>query len=195
MLQLPSLLPFVPQRPDTAMRLCLSIQLAASGTGGVIGRETNSSTSLQPVSCVCMQTHLHLGGPCVCGALLPEGTTLLRASVVPLPAVPSPFPWVLMQGPSAATFEKSQQHESFLLYFHNPFFSKSLTATPNQIPLRPSIPRSHQSHKTQGIPIHGFWPTYRTYNFYGHFKLSSVHFKADSSKRRRVWILFVTCIQ
>lgn len=118
--------------------------------GWVTEKETNSSTALQPVSCVCMQTHLHLGGPCVCGALLSEGTipycVLLscRCQLCPLNS------YVSLCKVSVQPCGRKLSSESILLCFHNPFCYKSLTATPNQTPLSQAYPEvtSLIKHKT-----------------------------------------------
>lgn len=149
-------------------------------------KQQHSSSASELCVHVCMQTHLHLGGPCVCGALLSEGTipccVLLscRCQLCPLNS------YVSLCKVSVQPCGRKLSSESILLYFHNPFCYKSLTATPNQTPLRSSISRSHQPYKAEDIPISGFQLTYQTYNFYRQFKLSSVYFKEDSSKRRHM---------
>lgn len=149
--------PFSLQRPDTAMRLCLSIQLAASGGGGGGGgghregdKQQHSSSASELCVHVCMQTHLHLGGPCVCGALLSEGTipccVLLscRCQLCPLNS------YVSLCNVSVQPCGRKLSSESILLCFHNPFCYKSLTATPNQTPLSQAYPEvtSLIKHKT-----------------------------------------------
>lgn len=133
-----------------------------------------------------MQTHLHLGEPCVCGALLSEGTILCCVLLSCLCQLCPLSSHVSLCKVSVQPFERKLSSENVLLYFHNPFFSKSLTATPNQTPLRSSTSKSHQPYNAQDLPIRGFQLTYQNYNFYRHFKLSNVHFKEDSFKRKHV---------
>lgn len=118
--------------------------MAASGMGES-RRWTNCSTALQPVS-LCVRVHTDTSAPCraLClwSPITRRHVSLLCATVVPLPAVLPPFLYVLMQGLSTAVLEVSWHCETVLLYFHNVLFSfQSLTATPNQAPLRSIKPR------------------------------------------------------
>lgn len=104
---------------------------------------------------MCMQTHLHLAGPCVCGALLPEGTFLCS---VPLLCLCQLYSLLSHTSLCTVSAQSCLRHcETVLLYFHNMFFSfQSLTATQNQAHLRSIKPRSLQPYKAQEVLLCGF---------------------------------------
>ena len=137
----------------------LSFQTAASGTGEIMGRDKpQHSSSASECVCVCMQTHLHLAGPCVCGALLPEGTFLCCVPLLCLCQLCSLLSHTSLCRVSAQPCSRYlgtvRLFCSISIMRSSPL--QSLTATPNQAPLRSISPRRLQPYKAQELPICGF---------------------------------------
>jgi len=122
-----------------------SFQAAASGTEGQAAAPLLSQSA-------CVRVRADTPAPCPACSLWSPITSshvpLLRATLVPLPAVLPPSPGDLMQGLSTATFEVAWCCGTVLLCLHNAFLCfQSLTATPNQAPLRSIKPRSLLHYK------------------------------------------------